>query len=141
MKKEGDCKMKREVVKIRVLCGVNGVPDYGYIRYEDEVPDETHVWKATRRHNDESVVEIGEIWTNLPIVSDDGAPCWNAYAILDASASREEKEAKARELFEVVKKAVAEDAKALVEKAENAEFDSERFEKLRSSYDGESKNA
>lgn len=127
--------MKKEIVKIRVLCGIDGVPGYSYIRYEDEVPDEKRVWKATRRHNDESIVEIGEIWTNLPIVSDDGAPCWNAYAILDASASKEEKEAKARELFEVVKRAAEEDARALADKVGNAEFDSERFEKLRASYD------
>ena len=129
--------MKKEIVKIRVLCGVSGEPSYGYIRYEDEVPDETHAWKGTRRHNDESIVELGEVWSN-PVDYDNGdGVFWNAYAILDANASKEEKIAKAEELCGIVLKKVADEAGKLMQKAESARFDLERFSTLMTGYDGD----
>ena len=127
--------MNKTLVKIRVLCDVQGDYYYDYIRYDDKVPDVTHAWKGTRKHNNQSVVALGEPWSN-PVAFNDGATYWNAYAILDAGSTDDEKAAKEEELFGIVRQAVLEHAKALLEKAGQSTFDRGTFLDKVKRYDG-----
>lgn len=116
--------MTRNIIKLRAICTF-GSDRIGidYIRYDDEVPDDTHVWKATRRHNDESIVEIGEIWSNP--IDDMSEPCWNAYAILDGKASMDEIMAKSKELHAKCKEWMKHDMDRFIGSIASFSLDSE----------------
>lgn len=120
--------MKRNIIKIRAICmfGWNNIV-FDYIRYEDETPDKTRVWKSTRRHHDDDIVEIGEIWINP--IEDMSEPCWNAYCILDGNTGRGTILKKAEELYARCKEWMKNDVHAFIDKIESSSFDAEKLNK------------
>lgn len=131
--------MKKDLIKMRVQCWFDCEPAFGVITYEDDVPDESHAWKGTRRHNDESVVGIGETWTQVSGPREESGPMWSAYVILDGASGKAQCRKWIGELFSTVERLMRPEAEQFQMRLSQMSLDMGAFEKALAEYgvDGE----
>ena len=91
--------MKKNLIKMRVCLGYDCKPRLDVISYEDEVTDDGKAYQSTRGvRNERTLVEIGKIWMRFDNESKE--PYWDAYMIVDAQTSEQERAEKAMQLYE-----------------------------------------
>ena len=90
--------MKKNLIKMRVCLGFDCNPRLDVISYEDEVTDDGKAYQSTRGvRNEKTMVSLGQPWLKFDNSSKE--PYWDAYAIIDASASDGERGALAAKLY------------------------------------------
>ena len=82
--------MKKGLVKMRVCLGFDCNPRLDVIAYEDEVTEDRRVYQSTRGiRNEKTLVGIGQPWLKYDSLSKE--PYWDAYVILESTATEEER--------------------------------------------------
>ena len=82
--------MKKSLVKMRVCLGFDCNPRLDVITYEDEVTEDGRAYQSTRGiRNEKTLVGIGQSW--LKYDSSSREPYWDAYVILESTATEEER--------------------------------------------------
>ena len=82
--------MKKGLVKMRVCLGFDCNPRLDVIAYEDEVTEDGRVYQSTRGiRNEKALVGIGQSWLKYDSLSKE--PYWDAYVILESTATEEER--------------------------------------------------
>ena len=91
--------MKKGLVKMRVCLGFDCNPRLDVIAYEDEVTEDGRVYQSTRGiRNEKALVGIGQSW--LKYDSSSKEPYWDAYVILESTATEEERSKAVAGLYE-----------------------------------------
>ena len=82
--------MKKSLVKMRVCLGFDCNPRLDVITYEDEVTEDGRAYQSTRGiRNEKTLVGIGQSWLKYDSLSKE--PYWDAYVILESTATEEER--------------------------------------------------
>ena len=82
--------MKKSLVKMRVCLGFDCNPRLDVITYEDEVTEDGRAYQSTRGiRNEKALVGIGQSW--LKYDSSSKEPYWDAYVILESTATEAER--------------------------------------------------
>lgn len=91
--------MKKNLIKMRVCLGFGCNPRLDIISYEDEITQDGKVYQSSKGiRNEKTAVDFGQIWMKTDDLSN--APYWDAYVIVDANASEQERAEKAMQLYE-----------------------------------------
>ena len=91
--------MKKSLVKMRVCLGFDCSPRLDVITYEDEVTEDGRAYQSTRGiRNEKTLVGIGQSWLKYDSLSKE--PYWDAYVILESTATEEERSKAVAGLYE-----------------------------------------
>lgn len=91
--------MKKSLVKMRVCLGFDCNPRLDVITYEDEVTEDGRAYQSTRgTRNEKTLVSIGQPW--LKYDSSSKEPYWDAYVILESTATEKERSKAVAGLYE-----------------------------------------
>jgi hypothetical protein len=91
--------MKKSLVKMRVCLGFDCNPRLDVITYEDEVTEDGRAYQSTRGiRNEKTLVGIGLPWLKYDSLSKE--PYWDAYVILESTATEEERSKVVAGLYE-----------------------------------------
>lgn len=90
--------MKKSLLKMRVCLGFDCNPRLDVISYDDEVTDNGMVYQSTRGvRSEKTLVKLGQQWMKFDSSSKE--PYWDAYVILDASSTEQERGKAVVELY------------------------------------------
>lgn len=91
--------MKKSLVKMRVCLGFDCNPRLDVLTYEDEVTEDGRAYQSTRgTRNEKTLVGIGQSWLKYDSLSKE--PYWDAYVILESTATEEERSKAVAGLYE-----------------------------------------